>query len=175
MFTLSIYLQQVAGYSAFLAGLALMPTTIVMFLLSPRFGSLAGRFGPRFFMAVGPIVGASGFLTMLGTSATTSYWTHLLPGVTLFAIGLSCTVSPLTSAVLGTINPEHAGVASAVNNAISRIAGLLTIATVGLITGPHLDTTGLHKVLVTTAILLAAGGIISAIGIQNHTAAAEPS
>jgi len=168
MFVLGIYLQQVAGYSALFAGLALIPTTAIMFFLSPRFGSLAGKFGPRLFMTLGRLVGAAGFLLMLSMSATTSYWTHLLPGVLLFAIGLSCTVSPLTSAVLGDVDTHHAGVASAVNNAISRIAGLLTVAMVGLLTGPHLGTAGFHKVLLAAAILFASGGVISAIGIQNH-------
>lgn len=166
-FLISIYLQQVAGYSALMAGLALLPTTIVMFVLSPRFGALAGKFGPRLFMALGPLIAAGGFLLMLGFGPQTAYWTHLLPGVLLFALGLSCTVAPLTSAVLGDVDSKNAGVASAVNNAVARIAGLVTIATIGLVTGTHLDTDGFHRALILTATLMLVGGIISAIGIRN--------
>jgi len=167
-FIIGIYLQQVSGYSAFRAGLALLPITLVMFVLSPRFGALAGKFGPRLFMALGPFVAALGFLFMAQFQPNDSYWVHLLPGVLLFALGLSLTVSPLTSAVLGDVDTRHAGVASAVNNAISRVAGLINVAVIGVITGPHLGTDGFHKVLWVTALLMVVGSTISAIGIQNH-------
>jgi EmrB/QacA subfamily drug resistance transporter len=166
-FLLSIYLQQVAGYSALLAGLALLPTTMVMFVLSPWFGALAGKFGPRLFMALGPFIAGVGFFSMLGFNPDTSYWTHLFPGVLLFSLGLSCTVAPLTSAILSDVATKNAGVASAVNNAVARIAGLVTIATIGLVTGTHLDTDGFHRALILTATLLLIGGAISAVGIQN--------
>jgi len=167
-FIISIYLQQVDGYSALRAGLALLPVTIVMFFLSPRFGALAGKFGPRLFMALGPLLAAGGFLLMLMMHSGANYWTHLLPGVLLFALGLACTVSPLTAAILGDVDPRYAGVGSAVNNAISRVAGLITIATIGIITGPKLATDGFHRTLVTIAILMLIGSAISAIGIQNN-------
>lgn len=175
-FLIVIFLQQVSGYSAVAAGLAMLPVTLVMFFLSSRFGALAGRFGPRWFMTAGPIVAACGFLLMLRVQPHVVYTTQLLPGVLLFALGLSMTVAPLTSAVLGDVDTKHAGVASAVNNAISRIAGLITIATVGLIIGPTLTVHGFRKAIVVTAFLMIAGGIISAIGIQNHAkAVATPS
>jgi MFS family permease len=104
---------------------------------------------------------------MLGMAVHTSYWTHLFPGIMLFALGLAVTVSPLTSAILGDVDTRHAGVASAVNNAVSRIAGLIAIALVGLITGPQLDTAGFHRVLFVAAVLFIVGGVISAIGIRN--------
>ncbi len=167
-FMIVIFLQQVGGYSALSSALALLPITFVMFILSSRFGALAGKYGPRFFMAVGPMVAAVGFLLMLRVQPEVHYVTDLLPGVLLFALGLSMTVAPLTSAILGNIDPNHAGVASAVNNAISRIAGLLAIAAAGVIVGPHLDVHGFRRTLVVTALLLATGGVISAIGIQNN-------
>lgn len=166
-FLLVIFLQQVVGYSALQAGLALLPVTLVMFVLSPRIGALAGKFGPRLFMSLGPVIGALGFLLMLGVGQQVNYVTELLPGVLLFALGLSITVAPLTSAVLGDVDPRYAGVASATNNAIARTAGLIAIALVGLVTGPHLDVDGFHRTLVVTAILLASGGLVSAIGIRN--------
>jgi EmrB/QacA subfamily drug resistance transporter len=166
-FILSIYLQQVAGYSALMAGMALLPVTIVMFFLSSRFGALSTTFGPRFFMSAGPLLVAAGYFMMLGMAVHTSYWTHLFPGIMLFALGLAVTVSPLTSAILGDVDTRHAGVASAVNNAVSRIAGLIAIALVGLITGPQLDTAGFHRVLFVAAVLFVVGGVISAIGIRN--------
>ncbi|HET9098618.1 MAG TPA: MFS transporter [Candidatus Saccharimonadales bacterium] len=167
-FLLAIYLQQIAGYSALDAGLALLPVTIVMFGLSPIFGSLSGKYGPRFFMTAGPLTAAAGFLLMLSFSSHAAYFSHLLPGILLFALGLSCTVSPLTSAVLSDVEPGHAGIASAVNNAISRIAGLVAIACIGLITGKSLTTNGFHRTLIATALLMAVGGIISALGIRNR-------
>lgn len=172
-FLVVIVLQQVVGLSALNAGLAMLPVTVVMFLFSSRFGVLAGRYGPRFFMSVGPLVGAGGFLLMIRTQAEFNYVTQLLPGVLVFALGLCMTVAPLTAAVLGGVDPRHAGIASAVNNAVSRIAGLITVAFIGLITGSELDMNGFHRVLVVTAILLVVSGLISAVGIENHVKQAK--
>ncbi len=166
-FLIVIFLQQVSGYSALAAGMAMLPVTIVMFILSPRFGALAGKYGPRLFMSLGPVVASAGFLLMLRVQTHVSYTTQLLPGILFFALGLSMTVAPLTSAVLGDIDIRHAGVASAVNNAVSRIAGLITIAVVGVIVGTHLDIHGFRRVLIVVASLMIMGGIISALGIQN--------
>ena len=165
-FVIAVFVQQVGGYSATQAGLALMPVTIVMFLLSGRFGGLAGKFGPRLFMAIGPIIGALGFISMLGIDESVSYW-MLLPGVLIFGLGLSITVAPLTAAILGSIDERQAGIGSAVNNAVARIAGLLAIAAIGPIIGASLDVDGFHRAVTLTAGLLIAGGIISAIGIRN--------
>lgn len=166
-FLITISLQQIGGYSALRASFALLPVTIIMFGLSSRFGALAGKFGPRFFMAVGPLVAGVGFLLMLRLQTQVHYLTDLLPGVLLFAIGLSLTVAPLTAAILGNIDPKHAGIASAVNNAVARIAGLIAIAVVGVITGPHLDIHGFRRTMIVTALLLITGGLVSAVGIQN--------
>jgi MFS family permease len=177
MFLVVVYVQQVAGYSAIQAGLALMPVTLIMFFLSSRFGALASTYGPRLFMALGPIIGAAGFLLMLRMGEQAHYWTELFPGVVVFGLGLSVTVAPLTSAILGSIDSSHAGIGSAVNNAVARIAGLLAIAAIGVITGTQLDVTGFHNGLIATAVLLALGGIISFVGIRNKqstTIAGDP-
>jgi EmrB/QacA subfamily drug resistance transporter len=166
-FLIVISLQQLEHYSAFNAGLSLLPITIIMFFLSPRFGALAGKYGPRIFMTIGPIVSGIGFLMLQRITTPTSYVSQVLPGVLVFGLGLSMTVAPLTSAILGDIPVEHAGIGSAVNNAVSRIAGLIAIAAVGLIVGSQLTISGFHRGLLAMAILLIAGGIISAIGIQN--------
>jgi len=166
-FLVGIYLQQVAGFSATLAGLAFLPITIISFVLSSTFGTLAGKYGPRLFMGLGPIVGGIGYLLMLTVQDDLNYWTQLLPGVLLFSIGLTATVAPLTSAILGSIPPGQSGIGSAINNAVSRIAGLLAIAFVGVIVGPTLDLASFHRGLLVTALLLIVGGVVSFIGIRN--------
>lgn len=166
-FLLAIYLQQVVGYSALMAGLALLPVTLIMFFMSSRFGALAGRYGPRFFMTVGPLLASLSFLFFAFLPNDPNYWIHILPGVMLFGIGLSATVAPLTSAVLGEISPKKAGIASAVNNAVARIAGLLAIALIGIVTGPQLESESFQRAMLVTALLVASGGVISWIGIRN--------
>jgi EmrB/QacA subfamily drug resistance transporter len=168
-FIIVIYLQQVSGYTALEAGLALLPVTIIMFIFSPRFGKLSGKYGPRLFMTLGPIIGAIGFIFMLRVTTHVNYINQLLPGILIFALGLSMTVAPLTSAVLGDIEKLHSGIASAVNNAISRIAGLITIALIGIVVGQNINVRGFHKAVIATAILLIIGGLISYIGIRNRT------
>jgi Major Facilitator Superfamily len=130
-FLLILFLQQVAGFSAIEAGTSTLPVTIVMFLLSKRFGALADRLGPRLFMGVGPIVAALGLLMFVRLDADVNYLTDLLPGLLLFSLGLSMTVAPLTATVLADADEHNAGIASAVNNAIARTAGLVAIAAVG--------------------------------------------
>jgi EmrB/QacA subfamily drug resistance transporter len=173
-FVIAIYLQQVAGWPATLAGLATLPPTIVMLLLSSRIGALAGKLGPRLFMTIGPIVGGLGFLLMLAVSRDINYWLELLPGLVLFGIGLSITVAPLTSAILGAIDSSQAGIGSAINNAVARVAGLVAVACAGLILGTTLDLTGFHRAMIATAIALILGGIVSFAGIRNPSLAEEP-
>jgi EmrB/QacA subfamily drug resistance transporter len=140
-FLLSVYLQQVARYSATVSGLALLPITLLMFVLSPVAGRLAGKHGPRWFMTIGPLIAAGGFLLMLRTSAHTRYFTEVLPGVLVFGFGLACTVSPLTAAILGDIDQRQAGIGSAINNAIARVAGLLAVAGVGALVAARFAST----------------------------------
>lgn len=166
-FIISIFLQQNANYSALSAGLALLPITVVMFFLSSRFGALAGKWGARLFMTAGPWTAALGFLLMLRVDSHVAYWSELFPGVLIFALGLSMTVAPLTSAVLGDVPTARAGIASAVNNAISRIAGLVAVALLGQFVGTQLTTTGFHRTLLFVAVLMALGGLVSCIGIRR--------
>jgi EmrB/QacA subfamily drug resistance transporter len=132
-FLLVLFLQEVAGYNALRAGFALMPSTIVMFLLSKRMGRLADRLGPRLFMGFGPLIAAVGLALMLRLQAHVNYFTDLLPALLIFSIGLASTVAPLTAAVLSDADQSDAGIASGVNNAIARAAGLVAIAAVGAV------------------------------------------
>jgi EmrB/QacA subfamily drug resistance transporter len=132
-FFLVLFLQQVAGYSALEAGATTIPVTLVMFLLSMRFGALADRYGPRFFMGVGPLVAAVGLALFLRVDADVDFLTDLLPGLLIFSLGLSLTVAPLTATVLADADEHNAGIASAVNNAIARAASLIAIAAVGAV------------------------------------------
>jgi EmrB/QacA subfamily drug resistance transporter len=129
-FFLILFLQQIGGYTPLQSGLATLPVTLVMFALSRRFGALADRFGPRLFMGGGPLLAASGLLLLQRVGVEADYVSEVLPGLLVFALGLSMTVAPLTAAVLA--GAEHqAGIASGVNNAIARVAGLLGTASVG--------------------------------------------
>ena len=132
-FLLAIYLQQVAGYEAVEAGATTLPTTVLMFLLSRRFGALADRYGPRFFMGFGPLVAAGGMLLFQRVDADVDFVTDLLPAIGVFSLGLSMTVAPLTATVLAAADETNAGMASAVNNAVARVAGLLATAAVGAV------------------------------------------
>lgn len=132
-FILPLFLQQTGGYSAVAAGVALLPVTLIMFSLSRRFGGLADRIGPRLPMGIGPLVAAAGALLLLRVDRHADYATQLLPAMLVFGLGLSITVAPLTSTVLGAVEPEHAGVASGANNAIARVAGLIAVAALGAI------------------------------------------
>ncbi|WZH37003.1 MAG: MFS transporter [Microbacterium enclense] len=167
-FVVSVYLQQGAGLSATLAGLASLPSTVLMILLSSRMGALAGRWGPRLFMTLGPLVMAGGALLLLRVSPAFDYWTQVLPGIVIFGLGLTATVSPLTAAVLGAIETERSGIASAVNNVVSRVAGLLAIAAVSAVVDGSLDLDGFHRAAMFTAVLMVLGGAASFLGIRNH-------
>ncbi len=173
-FVLGLYLQQVAGLSATAAGLALLPSTLLLLLLSARMGGLAGRFGPRWFMTAGPLLCAAGFLLFLAVRTPLDFASQVLPGVLVFGLGLAVTVAPLTAAILGAVPPGEAGIGSAVNNAVARIAGLITIAFAGLITGPVLTTEGLQNACYVTAALFVAGAALSVAGIRNPPVTAGP-
>ena len=174
VFLITLFIQQIGGYSAINAGFSLLPVTILMFTLSSRMGALAGRYGPRLFMGVGPIIAGAGFLYLLRSDASAAYWTQIFPAVVVFGLGLCITVAPLTSAILGSVDAGHAGIASAFNNAVARIAGLIAIAALSLVVGPQLTTATFHYGVLLMALLLIAGGVISAIGIQNPNRAKKP-
>ena len=108
-FFITLFLQQVMGYSAFEAGLAGTPVTIIMFALSGTFGALAGRIGPRIPLTVGPMIGGAGLALLLGVGPGPSTLTEILPSMLLFGLGLAITVAPLTTTVLNSVEERHAG------------------------------------------------------------------
>ena len=176
-FFLVLFLQQLAGYSPLRSGLATIPITVVMFVLSERSGRLAIRFGPRVFMGVGPLVCAGALVWLSRLRPGFSYWSELLPPLLLFSVGLSAIVAPLTATVLADAGPDDAGIASGVNNATARIAGLLGIAVVGAaIAGPanRLGLGGFRDSMEITAALVGAGGVIGLAGIRNPQRLARP-
>ena len=132
---LVIGLETVSGVSPLRAGSALLPITVVMLFLAARFGALAQRIGPRVPMTVGPLVSAGGLALLSRLSTTSNYWLDILPAVTVFGLGLAVFVAPLTATVLGAVPASHAGVASGVNNAVARAAGLIAVAALPVVVG----------------------------------------
>ncbi|MFE6997209.1 MFS transporter [Microbacterium sp. NPDC057659] len=172
-FVVVVYLQQGAGLGATEAGLASLPITILMILLSSRAGAWAGKYGPRIFMTVGPILMGLGALLLLTVGIEFNYWWQVLPSMLVMGLGLSITVAPLTAAILGSIDESRSGIASAVNNAVSRVAGLLVVAMISTIVGGMLDLAGFHSAAIVTAVLMIAGGLVSWIGIRRNPVEAD--
>jgi predicted MFS family arabinose efflux permease len=167
---LTLFLIEFAGFSALQAGVSILPVTVVMFFVSPRTGRLSMQYGPRLFMGLGPVIAGLGVLAFTRLPQNLSYATDILPGLLVFAAGLSLTVAPLTTTVLADANPGDAGTASGVNNAVARIAGLLAIAILGITAsggGDHLSVHGFHVTMGVVSGLLIGGGLIGAIGIRN--------
>jgi EmrB/QacA subfamily drug resistance transporter len=169
-FFLVLFMQQLAGYSALKSGLALLPITVVMFFLSPRVGRLSMRIGPRYFMGVGPLIAAASLVALVDLKPGFDYWYELLPPLLGFSVGLSLLVAPLTATVLADASESDAGIASGVNNAVARVAGLLGIAVVGAsVAGSDnsLDLSGFRLSMGITVVLIGVGGVIGFVGIRN--------
>src|SRR5216683_1858181 len=183
LFLLPIQLQRVVGLSALESGSALIPMTILMLLLSPLVGRCAQRTGPRLPMTLGPFVAAAGLALLVRVGPSGGYWLTILPAVVVFGLGLSITVAPLTATVLAAAGPEHAGIASAVNNDVARAAGLVAVATLPLVAGitgraaldPHILSAGFRMAMWIAATLVAAGGMLSYLTIRDISAAADES
>ena len=176
-FFLVLFVQQLGGYTALRSGFALLPISVVMFVLSPRVGRLSMRLGPRFFMGVGPLVAGGSLVALTRLRPGFSYWLELLPPLLGFSVGLSMIVAPLTATVLADAGASDAGIASGVNNAVARVAGLLGIAVVGASVagaGNRLDLAGFRLAMWITAVLVAAGGAIGLAGIRNVPTEAGP-
>ena len=193
LFFATLFLQQVAGYSAFEAGLATTPISVLLFVLSPRFGRIASGTGPRLPMTVGPIVGGVGLLLMLRVGPEADYLTDLLPAIVVFGVGLAATVAPLTATVLDSVQERRVGVASGINNGVSRVAGLLAIAALGAVisarfdagvgreiasspltaAAPDASTDAFHLGIVIAGLLMILGGIAAGIGIEDPGQRAE--
>jgi EmrB/QacA subfamily drug resistance transporter len=182
MFLVVIYLQEVAGYSALAAGASLLPVTALMLLFSARAGALAERIGPRWPMTVGPLVMAAGMLLLLRLRPDGAYWSTVLPAVLVFGAGLTLTVAPLTATVLAGVPDRHSGVASAVNNALSRGAGLLAVALLPAAAGiggaayqdPVRFAGGFDTAMVICAGMVAVGGLLAAALVRNQLAPDRP-
>src|SRR5215469_15247352 len=182
LFLLVLQLQVVAGFSPVAAGSALLPVTFFMLLLSARSGALAQRFGPRWLMTGGITGVAIGMALMSRIGAHASYLTDVLPAVIVFGLGLSVTVAPLTATVLASADVRHAGVASGVNNAVARAAGLVAVAglpaVVGLTSADYHSATAFgssfRTAMVVCAALLACGAALSALTINNDVLRAQP-
>lgn len=174
-FILVLQLQVVAGFSATAAGLAMLPVTVLMMLLSARAGVLAGKIGPRSLMSIGPLICAAGVLLMLRVGPGADYVTDVLPGAVVFGLGLSALVAPLTATVLSAVEDRYAGIASGVNNAVARAAGLLAVAGLPLIVGLSTDVgltpqdldSAYDKAMIGNAVMLAAGGVLAWLTIRT--------
>jgi predicted MFS family arabinose efflux permease len=140
MFFVVLFIQQVGRYTPVQAGLALLPITVMIFTLSRRFGQLADRFGPRAFMSGGPLVAGAGLLLLIRIGPSADYATQVLPAIGVFGLGMAATIAPLTATVLGSVEAGHSGLASGINNAVSRVAGLIAIAAIGAVVAGSFQT-----------------------------------
>ena len=175
VFLLPVELQRVSGFSPVDAGSSLLPITVMMLLLSARMGRLATRIGPRIPMTVGPMVAGLGIALFSRLGPHSTYWTGVLPPMLVFGLGLSITVAPLTATALAAAPDHNAGIASAVNNDIARIGGLLAVAVLpglaGLTPAAYADparlSTGFHHAVLIAGAVCAFGGVLAALFIQS--------
>ncbi|MFJ3622371.1 MFS transporter [Streptomyces iakyrus] len=174
-FLAALQLQVVVGYSALAAGTALLPTTVLMLLLSARSGELADRIGPRIPLTVGPLLCAAGMLLMLRVGQGASYVADVLPALLVLGLGMVTLVAPLTATVLGSVSVVRAGLASGINNAAARAAGLLAVAALPLLAGmgeeayrePVAFDTAFDKAMGWCAGALVAGAVIAAAVVRR--------
>lgn len=181
-FFLALQLQTTAGYSPLQAGASLLPITLLLLAISGPAGKLAGRIGFRPLMTAGPLLAGLGLLLLGRVGPGASYVTAVLPGVTVLGLGLSLTVAPLTAAVISGAAPEHAGIASAVNNMVARLASLLAVALLpllgagdGLNPGLNLGLNpglnpGFHRALIASATICGLGALCSHLTLQTPAA-----
>ena len=176
------FLQISMGYSPIAAGAASLPVTVLMLLLSSRSGALAQRIGPRIPLTVGPLVIAAGLLMMTRIQPGDSYVSSVLPAVIVFGLGLTLVVAPVTATVLAAADTRHSGIASGINNAVSRVGGLLAVAVLPVIAGltghkfyePRAMTHGFHVAMAACAGLSAFGGILAWLTISSAVLHDEP-
>lgn len=181
-FLLVAFLQIGMGFSPVAAGAASLPVTALMLTLSARSGTLAQAIGPRIPLTLGPLLIAAGMLLMTRIAPGDSYVSAVLPAVVVFGIGLTLVVAPVTATVLAAAEARHAGIASGVNNAVSRVGGLFAVAVLPLVGGltgdafydPAAMTDGFHTAMVATAALAVLGGLVAWLTIDPHVLATEP-
>ena len=174
-FLLVSFLQIALAYSAVAAGAATLPVTVLMLVFSTRSGTLAQRVGPRFPLAVGPMVIAAGLVLMARISPGDSYVSSVLPAVVVFGVGLTLVAGPVTATVLAAVDAGHVGIASGINNTVARVGGLLAVATLPLVAGltgeafydPDTMAGGFGSAMTVCAVLAAAGGVIALATIHG--------
>jgi predicted MFS family arabinose efflux permease len=176
-FLVSYTLQVAAGWTALQAGVALLPATGLMLVLSSSSGALAQRIGPRLQLTVGPLIVAAGLLLLSRIDENASWVTDVMPGAIVFGIGLVTLVAPLTATVMAAADPDHVSVASGVNNAIARAANLTALAVIPVVSGltaatdPAEITHAFHLGLVITATVAAAASPLAFFGLGEHVRA----
>jgi EmrB/QacA subfamily drug resistance transporter len=172
LFLLALQLQQSLGYSALAAGVATLPITVLMLLLSSRMGAIAQRIGPRVPMTLGPIAAGAGLALMARIVPGSSYWTAALPALVVFGLGLAITVAPLTSTVLASVPDQQAGAASGVNNTVARTAGLLAVAILPPVAGVSAGTDsplgpGFGRAMLISAVMCGIGGLVAFMTVRK--------
>jgi EmrB/QacA subfamily drug resistance transporter len=167
---IALYTQEVGGYSATAAGLATLPIPALSFVFARHVGRIAARVGPRAFLIVGPALAGIGLLLIRPKPHGFHAITDLAPGMTVLAIGLVATITPLTSVTLTSVPTERSGLASAINNAVSRLAALMSIGSMGLISAGVASSSGFAHVLEVSAALFALGALCAALLITNPPA-----
>lgn len=176
MFFLVMQLQVVSGYSALQAGITMLPFTLLMLAFSAKAGALGDRIGPRWPLSVGSLLSAVGVFLLIGVGAHAPYLTAVLPGVLILSIGMTITVAPLTAGVLAAVDVSHAGVASGINNAIARAAGLVAVAALPLIAGlsgnsyndPLAFGLGYQIATGVCALLYLVAAVIAVAAVRDH-------
>ncbi len=175
IFLVTVFVQLAMGYSALAAGAAGLPITILLAVFSSRVGGLVSRWGPRWFLTLGPLVMALGLVWLSTLAPGSTYWGSVLPGMLVFAAGLVLVVAPVTTAALRDVRAAQSGAASGVNNAVARVAGLIAIAVLPAAAGIAASGTGLEQgfrsSLLMAAGLCAVGGMIAAIGFRTQKSA----
>ena len=171
---IALYTQEIGGYSATATGLATLPIPALSFVFARHVGRIAARVGPRTFLIAGPALAGIGLLLIRPKPNGFHAITDLVPGVTVLAIGLVATITPLMSVTLASVPTEHSGLASAINNAVSRLAALMSIGSMGLISVGTASATGFAHVLEVSAALFALGALCAALLITNPPAGCRP-
>jgi EmrB/QacA subfamily drug resistance transporter len=183
VFFLLVAFQQISlGYTPIEAGAVLLPITALMLVFSARSGALAQRIGPRIPLTLGPLVIAAGLLLMTRIDPGDDYLTSVLPAVLVFGAGLTLVVAPVTATVLAAADSRHSGIASGINNAVSRVGGLLAVAVLPVVAGltgddfynPVKMVHGFHTAMLVCAALAAGGGILAWLTISSEVLATEP-
>ena len=174
LLSIALYTQEVAGYSATVAGLATLPSPVMSFLFAMRVGRRAARIGPRFFIVTGPVLAGIGLLLIRPSAHGFNVLTDLLPGMMVLATGMVLTITPLTSLNLSSLDSERSGIAAAIQNVVGRTSALTAVASVGLIAAGTLTDASFARLLQVAAVLFFIGAVVSAVTISNPTVPAEP-